>query len=132
MNQRILFFDGECVMCNGIVKWLYAHDRSGSLTFASLQGETADERRARHADFPRELDTFVFVDGEELWVRSRAAFRVASFLGLPWKLGALFRVLPRFLTDAVYDFVARRRFNWFGKTETCWFPPPEAAQRLLP
>lgn len=128
---HILFFDGECVMCNGIVKWLFAIDRGDALTFASLHGETAAQMREAHPDFPHDLDSFVFWDDGEIRVRSRAAFYAARLLKFPWNLGYLFRFIPRFITDPVYRFVARNRFDWFGKTETCWLPPAEAQHRFL-
>ena len=129
--RQILFFDGECVMCNGVVKWLFGRDRDDVLTFASLQGDTAEGHRSSRSEFPKELDTFVFMDDGEIFTRSTAAFRVARYLKFPWRLGAIFRIVPRFITDAAYNFVAKRRFDWFGKTESCWVPPLDASHRFL-
>lgn len=129
--KHILFFDGECVMCNGIVKWLYAIDRGNTLTFASLHGETAAKLRKEHEAFPKDKDSFVFWDDGTPRVRSRAALYAARKLKFPWNLGYLLLIIPRFISDAVYRFVARNRLDWFGTTETCWFPPPEAAHRFL-
>ena len=129
--KQILFFDGECVMCNGIVKQLYAMDSEGRLAFASLHGGKAAELRETREDFPKELDTFVFWDDGEVFVRSRAAARAAGYLRFPWSLGSLMRFVPRFIADAVYDFVARNRFKWFGKQDTCWLPPAAGAHRFI-
>lgn len=129
--KQVLFFDGECAMCNGSVKWIFARDQDDRLAFAALQGEAADEYRARHSDFPTTLDTFVLVDDGVVYTRSTAALRVASYLGFPWNMSVVFRLVPRFLRDAVYDFVAKRRFDWFGKVESCWLPPAHASHRFL-
>lgn len=118
-------------MCNGVVKWLFGRDRDDVLTFASLQGDAAAEYRARHAEFPAALDTFVLLDDGVLYTRSRAAFRVARYLNFPWSALAIFGIVPRFITDGVYNFVAKRRFDWFGKTESCWLPPADASHRFL-
>ena len=128
---HILFFDGECVMCNGVVKWLYKIDRGNALTFASLHGATAARLRAEHAAFPDDMDSFVFWDDGEVRVRSRAAFYASRHMKFPWNLGYLLRFIPLFLTDPVYRFIARNRLDWFGTTETCWLPPAEAAHRFL-
>lgn len=119
-------------MCNSIVKWLFALDRDAVLTFASLQGETAAQLRAESPAFPADMDSFVFWDDGTPRVRSQAAFFAARLLRLPWRLGYLLRFLPRVLTDAVYRYVARKRFDWFGRTESCWLPPADAMHRFLP
>lgn len=118
-------------MCNSMVQRVYEVDRDGNLAFASLQGGRAAELRAAHDDFPRDLDTFVLWDDGALFVRSRAAARAARYLPWPWRFAALLRFVPKFLADAVYDFVARNRVRWFGKQDTCWVPPAEASHRFL-
>lgn len=131
-QSPILFFDGECVMCNGIVRWLFERDRDGTLRFASLQGETAARQRALHSDFPEGLQTFVFLEGDRLLLRSDAALAASRHLTWPWRWGWLGAVVPRFLRDALYRFIASHRIRWFGRTEHCWLPPPEARGRMLP
>lgn len=130
-SRQILFFDGECVMCNGVVKKLFALDRDARFEFASLQGEKATELRAQNDEFPEGLETFVLWDDGEIYLRSRAAFRAARLLPAPWRWLSVFRFLPRFLTDAAYRFVARNRVKWFGRTEACWLPPAEHTHRFL-
>lgn len=129
--SRVLFFDGECVMCNGVTKWLYGRDRDANLAFASLQGELAAQLREQHDAFPNDLDTFVLWDDGVVYVRSRAAARTASYLRWPWRFGALLRFVPRFIADAVYNFVARNRIRWFGKQASCWLPPADGRHRFL-
>lgn len=128
----ILFFDGECVMCNGLVAFVAAHDPQRHFAFASLQGETAAAFRARYPSFPRSLDTMVFFDDGDIRLRSDAAFAAARLLSAPWRWLSLLRVLPTALTDLGYRIVARYRLRWFGRTESCWVPPLEDRRRLLP
>ena len=129
--KYILFFDGECVMCNGIVKWLYAIDRGNALAFASLHGETAAKLREECEEFPKDKDSFVFWDDGTPRVRSRAALYAARKLKFPWNLGYALLIIPRFISDAVYRFVANHRLQWFGTTETCWLPPADGMHRFL-
>ncbi|MFZ9888947.1 MAG: thiol-disulfide oxidoreductase DCC family protein [Myxococcota bacterium] len=130
--RHILFFDGECVMCNGIVAFVAAHDKERCFAFASLQGETAAAFQTRYPSFPRTVDTVVFFDDGQIRLRSAAAFAAARHLDAPWRWLSLFGLLPTWLTDLGYRLIARYRLRWFGRTESCWVPPPEDRQRLLP
>lgn len=132
----LVLYDGVCGFCNGVVRWLLAHDAKKALTFAALQGETASALRARHPEIPESIDTFVFVErraaGERVWLRSAALFRLFAALPAPWRWIAALRVFPRALTDRVYDAFARRRYRWFGELETCPVPTLEVRARFLP
>ena len=97
-----------------------------------VQGETAAELRAERDDFPEGLETFVFWDDGEIRVRSRAALYASRLLGWPWSWGRFLLFIPRFISDAVYRFVARNRIKWFGRTESCWLPPQDQRHRFLP
>ena len=120
------------MLCNGVVDRLMRLDRDRVFRYASLQGETAATVRERVAGFPDDLETFVYVHGEEVHLRSSAVFEIARRLPFPWRVLAWFRILPRFLTDAVYRFVAKNRIRWFGRTESCRMPSEEDASLLLP
>lgn len=130
-RQPVLFFDGECVMCNGVVDLLLKIDRSRVFRFASLQGETAKRLRGRSDEFPEDLESFVFWDRGQVELRSSAIFAAAKRLGLPWNLLSVFSILPRRLTDAVYRWIARNRIKWFGRKESCRMPSPEEAPLFL-
>jgi len=77
------------------------------------------------------METLVFQDGTELYLYSTAALRLASYLGFPWSLVSVLLLVPRPLRDTVYRFVARHRYDWFGKSETCRLPTPEERGRFL-
>ena len=135
-QTRLVLFDGVCGLCDHVVQYLLDRDREARLTFAPLQGETAAELRARHAEIPDDIDTMVLVtnlDGEErVYLRSAAAFGVASALGGLWRAVAWLRVLPRPLTDLAYRAVAASRYHIFGKHDACRIPRPEERLRFLP
>ena len=125
--HTIVFFDGVCGLCNGFVDFLVRHDRSRALRYAPLQGNTA----AGFARLPRDLDSVVVVHDDRVLVKSDAALTALSRLGGVWRLSAVARVIPRVLRDAVYDLIARNRYRWFGKHETCRRPTTDEAAWFL-
>jgi predicted DCC family thiol-disulfide oxidoreductase YuxK len=135
MNElppRVLFYDGVCAMCNGIVKAMLRLDRDARFHFAPLQGETAERARTLHPDFPHEIETVVYLRDGEVFLRSRAAAFAMAELPYPTKALSWFRFLPRWLTDFFYQLVARVRYRVFGKYDHCPLPPAEVRARFLP
>jgi len=132
LPPHVLFYDGVCAMCNGIVKTFLRFDREGRFHFAPLQGETADRVRARDPDFPTDIETVVYVREGEVLVRSRAAALAARELPYPLKALSWARFLPAWLTDFFYGLVARVRYRVFGKYDVCPLPPVEHRARFLP
>lgn len=130
-DRPILLFDGECNLCNGVVQWIVERDPEGTFRFAALQSGAGQALLERH-DLPTdEFDTFVLVDGEELYTKSSAALRVLKGLGVPYALGYPAVAVPRFVRDRAYDFVADHRYGWFGRREACMVPTPERRERFL-
>ena len=131
----VLLYDGVCNLCNASVRWVLAADRRQVFRFASLQSPVG-QTLAQHAGAPIAEatgipDSFVLVDGERSWVRSEALLETALRLGAPWSWAVALRVFPRGLRDAVYSWIARRRYRWFGKRESCPLPAPEQRARFL-
>lgn len=127
----VVLFDGVCNMCNASVNFLIDRDPERRLHFASLQSEVGAALAEKVGIAADQRDTMVLVEGQRGSVRSTAALRIARYLGFPWKLLYVGIVIPRFLRDAVYRFVAARRYQWFGKSEMCRIPSPEDAGRFL-
>jgi predicted DCC family thiol-disulfide oxidoreductase YuxK len=137
MPGPILLYDGVCGLCNRFVRFVMRHDRDGIFRFAALQSAGAARILAVHGANPNDLDTvYVVVNhdspGEDLRSRSDAVVFVLKQLGGVWRVAAfLLRLLPRFLRDAGYNFVARRRYRIFGRSETCAVPSVEERGRFL-
>ena len=129
--RPVLLFDGHCGLCNASVDFVLRHEASPTLRFASLQSEAGRAMLGGHA-VPAELDSVVLVEGGAVLTRSDAALRVATYLRAPWSALAWLRVLPRFLRDAGYRFVAAHRYGWFGRSETCRVPTAAERARVLP
>jgi predicted DCC family thiol-disulfide oxidoreductase YuxK len=126
----VLFYDGDCGLCNHSVSFVMARDRARVFAFAPLQGETA--RAVLGGTAIEQPDTVVLVDALGRHQRSDAVLRVAWHLGGLWRLVALLRWVPRPLRDAAYDAVARRRKRWTGHGGQCRLPTPGERERLLP
>src|SRR5262245_42791589 len=130
-EHPIVFFDGVCVLCNGIVDRALRADRAGTLRFASLQGETA--RRLLTAP-PADPETWsmLYLDEHGLQVQSDALLAVLRRLGGWWRLLALGALVPRALRDRFYRVIARNRYGWFGRHAVCRVPTEAERARFLP
>ena len=127
----VVLFDGVCNLCNGSVRFVIERDPHKHFQFAPLQSETATTLIGRTADPLAMPDSIVLVDDGRLYVRSTAALRIARRLRFPWPLLCLFMAVPRPLRDWVYDLIARHRYGWFGKRDTCMVPTKEIRDRFL-
>ncbi|HZQ30317.1 MAG TPA: DCC1-like thiol-disulfide oxidoreductase family protein [Mycobacterium sp.] len=135
MSKPVLLYDGVCGFCNQAVRAILRFDRDGELRFAALDSDVARTIIARHPTL-HAADSMVFVDDpggpdERVSIRSAGALRVVAYLGGPWKILAVTRLIPRPLRDWLYDRFAAVRYRVFGKYDTCPVPPPEVRARFL-
>ncbi|HLJ11511.1 MAG TPA: DCC1-like thiol-disulfide oxidoreductase family protein [Planctomycetaceae bacterium] len=131
LDRPVIFFDGECGLCDSWVSFVLARDKRQTFRFGTLQGKTA--RNWLHLAPDANLDSLAFADGDGVHRKSEAVWRIFRRLGGVWPaLGLVLRVIPRPIRDGGYDFIARRRYRWFGKKETCRVPTPEERERFLP
>src|SRR5262245_45818562 len=129
----VILFDGVCNLCNGTVLFVIRRDLKARFRFATLQSATAGSLlQSVTASGEGIPDSVALIESGRLYVRSAAALRIAGRLGFPWRLLAVFLLVPRPLRDWVYDFIARHRYRWFGKREVCMVPTPELRERFLP
>jgi len=127
----VLLIDGHCNMCHGLAKFVVGRDKRAVFRFASLQSELG-RRLLKEGAMPEDaLETFVMVDNGKYYTKSTAALRIGRKLGWPWSVAYPAIVVPRFVRDRVYRFVARRRYRWFGRSESCLLPTPEMRSRFL-
>lgn len=131
VNLPVLLFDGVCNLCNGSVQWVLMHDAKAQFRFAALQSDTGQMLLRQFGLAPAQLDTVVLVAGDRVFLRSDAPLEIVRRLGGGWALLYVFKVLPRPLRNAVYDWVARHRYRWFGRQETCMLPRPEWKGRFV-
>ncbi|NEQ96414.1 MAG: DUF393 domain-containing protein [Cyanothece sp. SIO2G6] len=133
-NQRdrpIVFFDGECVMCNRFVDLLLELDPKGMMAIAPLQGDTA--KQLLPALPPnRENWAIYYLDETGLYSQSDAALRISQRLGGGWSLLSSFLIVPQPIRDGFYRLVARNRYQIMGRYSTCRTPSDKDRERFLP
>jgi len=129
-TEVIVFYDGLCGLCNKSVRWLIRHDRKRRLRYASIQSDFARKlpEEFRSSKVPGSI---IFKNGPRYSTRSDAVIRVMMKLGGIYCLSAMFLVIPRAIRDAVYDWIGRNRYKWFGKYEACPLPGPEEQDLFL-
>lgn len=130
-EHPVLLFDGVCNLCNGSVQFIIERDPDARFRFASLQSEEGQVVLSRFENRPSDLSSVVLIQDDQLYARSEAALRVARQLGGGWSLLYAFIVVPRPIRDAVYDWIARNRYRWFGKKDACMIPSPDLQSRFL-
>ena len=130
--RYILFYDGICSLCDASVNFVIDHDRTGKIVFAPLQSDLAREMLPLHTVNMTEPETIFYLEEGILYERSTAALRVARHFGRPWNwIATILRVVPRPIRDAIYNWIARNRYAWFGRLDACRIPTPELKSRFL-
>lgn len=130
-SNPIVFYDGLCALCNGWVKFVLRRDKEAVFRFAALQTEAARVYLEPHAIDPALLNSIVVLDNGKVYQRSAGILRILDHLGYPWKLLGVTKILPTFLRDWAYDFVARIRYRVFGRFNSCPLPPFDMRDRFL-
>ncbi len=132
--RSVILFDGVCNLCNTTVQWVIKHDPEGVFQFGTLQSAAARtmvDEAPGSAGIDELPDSIILVDADGVHTRSSAALRIARRLGFPYTLLGGFWIIPRPVRDAVYAFVARNRYRWFGKQPVCMVPTPELKGRFI-
>jgi predicted DCC family thiol-disulfide oxidoreductase YuxK len=131
MDKPIVLFDGVCNLCSSAVQFVIRHDKKNSFLFASLQSEMGQQLLSQY-NFPLdELNSFILIENNKAYTRSTGALRVVKKLKGLWPLLYGFIIVPGFIRDAVYNWIGKNRYKWFGKKEECMIPTPELKARFL-
>ena len=132
MEQAVILYDSSCGLCSRSVRFVLRHDRHGQFLFAGLESETGRGLR-EHTDVGAASPASVLLaEKGDLYRESTAALLIVRRLGLPWSLLYGGVIVPRPLRDAVYRLVARHRYRWFGRRDSCDLPDPRHKERFLP
>lgn len=128
----ILFFDGVCNLCNSAIQFIIKHDKKNVVRFASLQS-VHGKALITHLKEKQETvpDSLLLLHKGKVYSKAAAALRTAAFMGGVWQFLVVFRIVPRVISNFVYDYVAKNRYRWFGKKEECMIPTPELKHRFL-
>lgn len=130
-NKTILLFDGYCNLCHSSVQFVLKHEKKSEIYFTSLQSPIGIEILTHYKINPAKTDSLVFIENNKAFVKSSAALRVSKYLkGLYPACFALI-VIPAFVRNVVYDFIAKNRYKWYGKMESCLIPDEKLVKRFL-
>ena len=128
-NPIIVFYDGQCGLCNRLVNLLLGLDHKKRLKFSPLQGQTAKTKIPK--ELSEDLNTMAFLINGKLYTKSDAALEVLKTIGGVLSLFYICKLIPRFIRDAVYDFISKNRIRWFGRFESCRVPTKEERDQFL-
>lgn len=127
----IILFDGVCNFCNGAINFVLKYDKKGIFRFAPLQSQAGQKLLEQYGLATKDFDSFVLIDNGKVYKKSAASLRVMNKLPWYWKEAQILRIIPTAFRDAIYDFIAKNRYKWFGKKEQCMIPTPEIRNRFL-
>ncbi len=129
-DKILVLFDGYCNFCNGAVQFIIKRDKKEKFRFASLSWPVGEAVRKKFPAYASADSILVYHQGK-LMARSSAALYISKHLGALWPTAGVFRVVPSVIRDAVYDWVARNRYRWFGKKDTCMMPEKDVSHLFI-
>lgn len=131
MNDKIILFDGVCNFCNSSVNFILKRDKHRVFKFAPFQSQAAEDLLKNADERYKKMDSFIFIDEGKIYNKSTGALRVLKYLPGLWPLLYGLIIVPAFLRDPFYNLIYRKRFQWFGRQESCMIPTPEVRSRFL-
>jgi len=131
-NKKIVLFDGVCNLCDNAVNKIIKADDTDQFRFVSLDSDKGKEILNYIGIDRAKIDSIVLYEpGIAYYIKSKAAFQIASKLGGFYSLVNIFSVLPTGITDKMYDYIAKNRYKWYGKKESCMIPSEDIKQKFL-
>ena len=128
-DSIIIFFDSECMLCNSSVQWILMHEKKHYVQFAPLHGVTFKKLPIEREDLP---DSILVWKDNALQMKTMAIIHVLQGMGGKWNiLSGFLRIIPLFLSNLIYDFIARKRYGWFGRTAECMLMKGPMKYRFL-
>ncbi|SHH03442.1 Predicted thiol-disulfide oxidoreductase YuxK, DCC family [Flavobacterium fluvii] len=131
-NKKIILFDGVCNLCDSAVQFVIQHDKKDVFRFAALQSELGQEILHHIGINPVNIDSIILYEpGVAYYYKSSAAIKIAQNLGGYLHFGTVFRIIPTGIRNQLYDYIAKNRYKWYGKKESCMIPTPELKSKFL-
>ena len=127
----VILFDGVCNLCNGFVQFVIKRDKKNIFRYASLQSDFGQQFLQKNKLNAVEFKSIILIVDNNYFSQSTAALKIFKELNGGWKLLYGFIIVPKFIRDAVYYFIAKNRYKWFGKMESCMVPTKELAEKFL-
>ena len=131
-NKKLILFDGVCNLCNASVQYVIRHDKKNLFLFTALQSNVGQNIIAHYNIDTSKIDSIIlYTPKKGIYYKSTAALKVATQMGFPTNLLAIFFIIPNFIRNWFYDFIAKNRYKWYGKKDACMIPTPELKSKFL-
>lgn len=130
-QQPVILFDGVCNFCNNIVRFVIKRNNKSTIHFGALQSEAGRKLLEQYKFPPDDIQTVIFIENGIAYTKSTAALRICRHLRGLWPLCYGFIIVPRFIRDGIYNWIAKNRYKWFGVRQECMIPTPEMKTRFL-
>lgn len=131
-NKKIILFDGVCNLCNASVQLVIKHDKKDLFRFVALQSDLGQEIIQHIGMDTQNIDSIILYEpGIAYYYKSDAALEIAKNLGGIFYFAGIFNIFPVVLRNALYDYIAKNRYRWYGKRESCMLPTPELKAKFL-
>jgi len=127
----VVLFDGVCNFCNATMNFLMKQDKGRVFRFAALQSPAGQQLLEQYSQPKEQFNSFLLIENGKVYRSSTAGLRLYNKLPWYWKWTQVFWIVPPFLRNGIYDFIARNRYKWFGRREQCMIPTPEMRARFL-
>lgn len=131
-DKKLILFDGVCNLCNASVQYIIKHDKNDMFRYTALQSEVGQEIIEEFKIDTDKTDSILLYSKDNgISYKSTAALQIALKLGFPINLMGIFLIVPVFIRNWVYDYIAKNRYKWYGKKEECMIPTPELKSKFL-
>jgi predicted DCC family thiol-disulfide oxidoreductase YuxK len=131
-NKQLILFDGVCNLCNTSIQYVIKYDKTNRFMFAPLQSDVGKQLiTSFNIDIEKTDSILLYSNENGLSIKSTAALKVSKHLGFPRNLVSVFFIVPAFIRNWVYDYIAKNRYRWYGKQDACMIPTPELKSKFL-
>lgn len=130
-THKIILFDGVCNLCNSSVQLVLKNDKNDTFRLAALQSDAGKKLTEKYGIDTSQTDSILLIDADKVYAKSTAALKIAKQLSGAYPLLYGFMIVPKFIRNRVYDYIAKNRYKWYGKQESCMIPTPELKDKFL-
>ena len=130
-NFSIILFDGVCNFCNSSVNKIILQDKKNRFKFAPLQSEIGKKLLEKHSIDSSKIDSIILIEKDAAFTKSTAILKISKHMSGIYPLAYGFIIIPAVIRNLVYDFIARNRYKWWGKKDSCMIPTQEVKSKFL-
>ena len=130
-NKHLILFDGICNLCNASIQYVIKHDKKDVFRFTPIQSEVGRKVIKDFQINTKKTDSIILYSKKRISYKSSAVLKIAMVLGLPISIFGVFWIVPPFIRNWVYDYIAKNRYKWYGKRESCMVPTQETESKFI-